>query len=168
MTPANIFIAQSSVDRGQYFFCTLPADLLNRVQPFLGLCVRLYVSWQFLLSGYLKLSNWENTLYLFEYEYRTPILSPSMAAVVGTAGELAFPVLLVLGLAGRLSALGLFAVNAMAVIAYAHVLYSEGFEAAIGQHYLWGFMLLTLAVYGPGALSIDRVLSRRVRPAGKV
>jgi putative oxidoreductase len=43
----------------------------------------------------------------------------------------------------------------MAVVAYAHVLLAPGFEAALGQHYLWGFMLVILAVYGPGRLSLD-------------
>ena len=62
---------------------------------------------------------------------------------------------------GRLPALGLFAVNALAVISYSHVLFSEGFEAAIGQHYFWGFMLAMLAVYGPGAITLDRLTWER-------
>jgi uncharacterized membrane protein YphA (DoxX/SURF4 family) len=41
------------------------------------------------------------------------------------------------------------------------VLYQEGFEAAIGQHYLWGFMTLMLALYGPGAWSVDRLIEKR-------
>jgi putative oxidoreductase len=81
--------------------------------------------------------------------------------VAGTAGELVFPVLLIVGLAGRLSAIGLFAVNALAVVSYAHVLLQEGFEAAVAQHYLWGFMLLVIIFYGPGALSVDGLLARR-------
>jgi putative oxidoreductase len=59
----------------------------------------------------------------------------------------------------------MFAVNAMAVISYAHVLYQDGFEAAIGQHYLWGFMLLMLVLYGPGAWSVDRLLEKRIGAA---
>ena len=131
-------------------------DGLGRLAAPFALATRLYVSWQFLKSGYLKLSSWDVTLGLFRDEYRVPLLSPELAAVAGTAGELVFPVLLILGLFGRLGAVGLFAVNAMAVVSYAHVLYAEGFEAAIGQHYLWGFMLATLAIYGPGAWSLDR------------
>ena len=77
---------------------------------------------------------------LFHDEYRVPLLPPTLAAVVGTARELILPVLLIVGLAGGLSALGLFALNAIAVISYAHVLLSKGFEAAVAQHYLWGFM----------------------------
>ena len=43
----------------------------------------------------------------------------------------------------------------VAVVAYAHVLLGEGFEAALGQHYLWGFMLLVVLVCGPGRLALD-------------
>ena len=137
-------------------------DGLGRLATPFAFFTRLYVSWQFLKSGYLKISSWDVTLGLFRDEYHVPVLPPELAAVVGTFGELAFPVLLVLGLFGRLGAVGLFAVNAMAVISYAHVLFSEGFEAAIGQHYLWGFMLAMLAIYGPGGWSLDRVLGPRL------
>ena len=137
------------------------ARALNTLQTPVALAVRLWVSWQFLLSGYLKVSSWENTLFLFENEYRVPLLPSHLAAVVGTTGELAFPVLLILGIAGRLSAIGLFAVNAMAVVSYAHVLLSEGFEAALAQHVLWGFMLVVIAVYGPGKASLDYLMSRQ-------
>src|SRR5687768_2862406 len=106
--------------------------LASLAMPF-ALLTRVYVSWQFLKSGWLKLSSWETTLGLFRDEYHVPLLPPSLAAVVGTFGELFFPVLLIAGLFGRLSALGLFAVNAMAVISYRHVLLTEGFEAALGQ-----------------------------------
>jgi putative oxidoreductase len=121
------------------------------------------VSWVFLKSGWLKISAWDQTLSLFEDEYRVPLLAPHVAAVVGTFGELFFPIFVVLGLAGRLSAVGLFAVNAMAVISYAHVLFQDGFEAAIGQHYLWGFMLLMLSIKGPGGWSVDRLLADRAQ-----
>jgi putative oxidoreductase len=83
-------------------------------------------------------------------------LPPNVAAVVGSFGELFFPVLLVLGLGGRIGALGLSAVNIMAVVSYSQVLLAEGNEAAIGQHILWGFMLLVLALFGNGSLALDR------------
>ncbi|MBM5811915.1 MAG: DoxX family protein [Gammaproteobacteria bacterium] len=131
------------------------ARLLDPLQPLLLLGLRLWVGWQFLKSGWLKLADWDTTLLLFQQEYRVPLLSPAAAAVAGTAGELLFPVLLTLGLWGRLAAIGLSAVNALAVFAYAHVLLQDGFEAALGQHCLWGLMLLVVAVFGPGRWSID-------------
>jgi putative oxidoreductase len=130
-------------------------------ESLLLLATRLYVAWQFLKSGWLKLSDWDTTLFLFEEEYHTPVLPPVAAAVAGTAGEIVFPVLLILGLLGRYAAAGLSAVNAMAVVAYSHVLLTEGFEAALGQHYLWGFMLLVLIVLGPGRWALDSLRARK-------
>jgi putative oxidoreductase len=54
----------------------------------------------------------------------------------------------------------LFAVNAMAVISYSQVLLAEGSEAALGQHILWGTLLVFLIIYGPGKFSLDYLLDR--------
>ena len=90
-----------------------------------------------------------------------PVLPPDVAAVAGTFGELFFPALLFLGLFGRAGAIGAFFVNAMAVISYRQVLLAEGSEAALGQHILWGFMLLVLIVVGPGRITLDAWLEQR-------
>jgi len=137
------------------------ARILDRFRPWLLLATRLWVSWQFLKSGWLKLTNWDVTLELFRSEYQVPLLPPQLAAVCGTFGELFFPALLVLGLFTRFGALGLFAVNAMAVISYWHVIGGEGYEAALAQHVLWGYMLAVIAVCGAGAVSLDEKLGRR-------
>lgn len=134
---------------------------LDSVRPWLLLAARLWVSWQFLKSGWLKLTNWDVTVELFRMEYQVPLLSPTIAAIAGTLGELFFPLLLVIGLFTRVGALGLLAVNALAVVSYWHVLGGEGFEAALAQHVLWGFMLAVLAVCGGGALTFDEKLGRR-------
>ena len=94
------------------------SQALNWLQAPFALATRLYVSQVFLASGWLKLTNWSQTVGLFETEYHTPVLPPTLAAVVGTFGELFFPILLILGIGGRIGALGLFAVNLMAVISY--------------------------------------------------
>jgi len=133
--------------------------------PF-ALATRLWVSWQFFKSGLLKVQDWDATLYLFREEYRVPFLSPALAAVAGTAGELVFPVLVALGFCTRLGALGLFLVNLMAVVSYAHVLLASGFEAALAQHYLWGFMLLVIVIHGPGRIALDAWWDRTEAPSG--
>lgn len=137
------------------------ARLLDKLQPIALFAARLYLADVFIRSGWLKLTSWESTVSLFESEYRVPLLSPTAAAVAGTFGELFFPALLLLGLFGRLGALGTFAVNAVAVLAYAHVLMSEGLEAAFGQHLLWGVLSLGLVLFGPGLISVDAWLERR-------
>jgi putative oxidoreductase len=68
---------------------------------------------------------------------------------------LLFPALLILGLGTRYAALGLAAVNVMAVVSYSQVLLAEGSEAALAQHVLWGYMLLVILVFGPGIVSVD-------------
>jgi len=132
---------------------------LDKLRSLLLLGTRLWVSWQFLKSGWLKVNNWDVTLELFRSEYQVPVLSPTLAAITGAFGELFFPTLLVLGLFARMGALGLFAVNALALYSYWHVLGQDGFDAARGQHYLWGFMTLVIATCGPGYFSIDRLLA---------
>ncbi len=134
--------------------------------PF-ALFARWYVGWQFFHSGILKVTSWETTLSLFVDEYHVPLLPPHAAAVLGAAGELLFPTLLFAGFMGRFGALGLFAVNAVAVVSYRHVLFEEGFEAALGQHVLWGAIALYLLIHGPGWLSLDALLRRMRRTAAQ-
>jgi putative oxidoreductase len=139
---------------------TAAARVASWLESALLLAFRWYVAWQFLKSGWLKLADWESTLYLFQDEYHVPLLPPTLAAVAGTTGEIVFPVLLILGLLTRYAALGLSFVNVMAVVSYAHVLLTSGFEAALGQHYLWGTLLLVVMIFGPGRWSADELLKR--------
>ncbi len=139
------------------------ADFL---QPAFLFASRVYVSWQFFKSGWLKVTDWSSTLSLFRDEYHVPLLPPYAAAVSGAFGELFFSSVIVLGLGGRIGPIGLFFVNAMAVISYRDVLLADGAEAALAQHVLWGFMLLMLIVFGTGSWSSDRLIGRRL-PAAK-
>jgi putative oxidoreductase len=134
---------------------------LDSVQPAAALAARVYVAQVFFLSGLTKLRDWGTTVALFTDEYHVPLLSPTAAAVLGTAGELVLPVLLALGLGGRVAALGLFVVNAVAVVALAEIA-----PAALQQHILWGALLVALAVYGNGPWSLDRVWDRAA-PRGR-
>jgi putative oxidoreductase len=148
-----------SIANIHHLLVAIPGRVLGNFESLLLLSVRLWVSWEFLKSGWLKITSWQSTVFLFQNEYHVPVLPPYVAAVAGTAGELVFPALLIVGAAGRLSAAGLFAVNVMAVVSYAHVLLTDGFEAAVGQHYLWGFALLVLVVLGPGRVSVDHLVA---------
>jgi putative oxidoreductase len=123
---------------------------LDGAQPLAALLARAYVAQVFFTSGLTKLRDWETTLALFTDEYRVPLLSPAVAAVAGTAGELALPMLLLLGLGGRFAALGLSVVNAVAVISLAEIA-----PAALQQHITWGVLLAALALYGVGRWSLD-------------
>ncbi len=136
-------------------------SLVDRLQPVALLALRLYVSSVFLRSGLVKISDWSATLALFHDEYKVPLLPPDLAACVGAFGELTFPVLIALGLMGRFGAAGLFVVNAMAVVSYPQL---WGFDCPAGlhMHFVWGAILLALAVFGPGRLSLDELILRRM------
>lgn len=129
--------------------------LLNWFAPVVDLAARSWVAWEFSKSGLVKIQSWESTLTLFEYEYSVPILPPQLAAITGTATELIFPVLLALGLFGRVPATVLFFFNIMAVMSYPDIS-----PAGVNQHILWGLIFGLLAVHGSGKLSLDTLLFR--------
>lgn len=164
---------QALIDRTQYF--EVPA------QSVLSLLIRLHLVQVFFLAGLTKIRDWETTVALFTDEYTVPFLPPEWAAAGGAFGELVFPILLLIGLGGRLPALGLFAVNLVAVISYPTALFPEGYELAtnawssevFGQlfgafyqamtpalkdHFYWGILLLVLAAFGNGKFALDRLL----------
>jgi len=111
----------------------------------------------FFKSGLTKIANMDTTVLLFTHEYQVPLLSPEIAAYLGTAAELVLPVLLVLGLGGRLAAAALFVFNIVAVISYPDLN-----DAGVMQHQYWGVLLLIPLLYGPGKLSIDWIIRRRL------
>jgi len=131
---------------------------ISALSPLLDLGLRLWVARVFWNSGLTKIQSWDTTLMLFEYEYAVPLLPPNVAAVLATGVELAAPVLLVLGLGTRVSALALFVLNAVAVIAY-----SDISIAGLKDHYLWGALLMVTFFHGPGKLSVDHFLSKKLR-----
>lgn len=125
-------------------------------EPFL-LISRIYVAKVFFMSGLTKINDWGTTVMLFTDEYKVPFLSPSVAALMGTVGELVLPVLLVVGLCGRFAALGLFVVNVVAVVALTDIP-----VPALQQHVFWGWMLAMLAIVGMGQWSADCWLKKRL------
>lgn len=128
---------------------------LDFLAPVVDLAVRLWVAAVFFRSGLTKIQSWDTTILLFTNEYHVPLLSPELAAVLGTAAELVLPVLLALGLGGRLAAAALFVFNIVAVISY-----PELGDAGLEQHQVWGLLMLVTVLHGPGALSIDHLIAR--------
>lgn len=118
------------------------AKPLDALAPLADLLLRLYIGKVFFLSGLTKIADWDTTLFLFTDEYHVPLLPPQLAAIGGTVGELVLPVMLVLGLLTRISAVGLFALNLVAVASYYHVL--KDIPAALQDHFEWGLMILAL------------------------
>ena len=130
--------------------------VLNFCAPALDLGIRLWVANVFWKSGLTKIATWDSTVMLFTHEYQVPLLSPEIAALLATGAELVFPVLLVLGLAGRVSAAALFVFNVIAVISYPDLN-----EVGLKDHVYWGILLLVTLLHGPGKLSLDHLIQRR-------
>lgn len=108
------------------------------------------VSGEFTL-GWPRLSS--SAVDLFRDEYKLPLLPPELAAVMATVGEHVLPLLLLLGLATRLSAFGLLVMTA--------VIQFLVYPGAYATHGVWAAVLLWLMVRGGGAFSLDRVIARR-------
>ncbi|MBB4287150.1 DoxX family protein [Roseospira goensis] len=121
----------------------------------IGLLARLGLAGVFWRSGQTKVSGWEitdTTYFLFQDEYAVPLLPPDLAAQLATTAEHVFPVLLVLGLFTRLSALGLLVMTAVIQV----FVYPGNWP----EHALWATALLLLILRGPGPLSLDHLLGR--------
>jgi len=130
------------------------ADLLGRVPCSLHLLLfRLAIAGVFLPAGLLKVASWQSTLALFQDEYKVPILTPVVAAAMGTGIELLCSSLLIAGLATRLATLPLLAQIATIQL----FVYPQAWH----EHLVWGSILLVLLTRGGGAVSIDRVLAGR-------
>lgn len=90
---------------------------------------------------------------LFQSEYALPLLPPSLAATMAATAEHVFPLLLVLGLATRMSATGLLVMTLVIQL----LVYPDAWPT----HGLWMALMLYLMAKGPGALSIDHLIARR-------
>ena len=132
------------------------AGLIDRLQPLFALALRIYVGRVFFASGLIKLSGWSSTVALFANEYHVPVLPPYLAAVLGTAAEIGLPVLLVLGLGTRFTALAMFVFNIVAATSYPDLS-----PAGLKDHMLWGALLLVTFFYGPGKIAVDHWLKQR-------
>lgn len=108
------------------------------------------VSGEFTL-GWPRLS--DSVVDLFRDEYRLPLISPEIAALLAALGEHVLPILLLLGLATRLSALGLLGMTLTIQL----LVYPDAYPT----HGTWAAVLLYLMVQGPGKLSIDHWMDRR-------
>lgn len=118
-----------------------------------ALALRVFPAMVFLQSGRTKVEGFgikESTWFLFEHEYALPLIPSDWAAVMATVAEHVLPVLMILGLMTRLSALGLLAMTAVIQIFV--------YPGAWITHGLWAAALLAVIVHGPGRWSIDRAL----------
>ena len=122
----------------------------------LGLTIRIGIANVFWRSGQTKVSGWhvtDSTIQIFRDEYKLPLIPPEWAANLAALQEHLFSFLLVIGLASRLSALGLLSMTAVIEI----FVYPESWP----DHLLWSGALLYVIARGPGEFSLDALIRRR-------
>ena len=131
-------------------------DFAERIpSSILGLVIRVGIADVFWRSGQTKVSGWhvtDTTIQLFRDEYKVPLVPPEVAANLAAVQEHLFSVLLVIGLASRLSALGLLGVTAVIQI----FVYPHNWP----DHLLWSGCLLYVIARGPGEFSLDALIRR--------
>lgn len=101
--------------------------------------------------GWPRLS--DSVVDLFRDEYRVPVIPPEIAALMAAFAEHVFPVLLLIGLATRFSALALLGMTLVIQL----FVYPDAYPT----HGVWMTVLLFLAARGGGVLSLDHALARR-------
>jgi len=132
------------------------AGLLTRLlsHDFLALISRVSIAAIFFLSGRTKVEGWltitPGAYELFRSEYKLPLIPPEIAVHLASYAEHLFPILLVLGIFTRLSALALFGMTLTIQL----FVYPDAWPT----HLSWAAILLYVAGRGAGVLSLDRVL----------
>ena len=149
----------------------LAASVFERIPHwFIALLARFSIAAVFWKSGQTKIEGFaidliegrftlgiphfsDSAIDLFKDEYKLPFVPPEVAALMAATAEHVFPVLLLIGLATRLSA---FALLIMTIVIEVFV-----YPAAYPLHGVWAVVLLYLMKHGPGQISLDYWLAKR-------
>jgi putative oxidoreductase len=146
----------TSQKRGLLGACNRAADRLSSLVGhwLLALAARVSVGAIFFLSGRTKVDGVltvnDNAYALFREEYRVPVLPPELAAQLVAYAEHLFPILLILGLFARFSALALLGITVVIQIFI--------YPAAWPTHLAWAVLMLYVVGRGAGPVSLDRVI----------
>jgi len=98
----------------------------------------------------------DSVVALFRDEYRLPLVSPEVAAPLAAFAEHLFPLLILLGLATRFSAVALLIMTMTIQL----LVYPDAYPT----HGVWATVLLFLIAKGAGTFSLDHLIARRFDP----
>jgi putative oxidoreductase len=154
--PAAVASASGPVGTVQRIVATL-----DRIPYwFIAFGARLFPAALFWQSGETKVAGFHlkpSAVALFANEYQLPVIDPVAAAYLSAVGEHVLPILLVLGLATRLAALGLLFMTAVIEIFV--------YPGAWPTHGVWATCFLLVIARGPGEISLDAMIARRFKTA---
>ena len=125
------------------------------------LVLRLALARPFFASGLTRWDGWFTlsfgTKILFSEEYKLhifgaeiPFPMPELVATMASTAEIVLPILLAFGFLTRWAALGLLVMTAIIQLTY-----PDGWA---NFHLYWAAMALAIMTFGPGAISLDRLI----------
>jgi putative oxidoreductase len=124
----------------------------------IALAARVFPAAVFWQSGQTKVAGFHlkpSAIALFQNEYQLPLIDPAIAAHISAFSEHFFPILLVIGLATRFSALALLFMTAVIEIFV--------YPGAWPTHGVWATCFLVVISRGPGWLSLDHLIDQKYR-----
>ena len=124
------------------------ADLT--VWPLFDLALRILLAQPFLASGLLKLSAWDQAIFLATNEYPVSWAGPETAAILGVGIELGAGVLLALGLFARFAGAALGALALAIQFTY----------LPLDLHIHWTMLAFWFVLAGAGPISLDALFRR--------
>jgi putative oxidoreductase len=145
---------------------SVPGRIIQRVIAAMGcipdwliaLAARVFPAAVFWQSGQTKVAGFHlkpSAIALFQNEYQLPLIDPAIAAHISAFSEHFFPILLVIGLATRFSALALLFMTAVIEI----FVYPDAWPT----HGVWATCFLVVISRGPGWLSLDHLIGQKYR-----
>ncbi|WP_027819457.1 DoxX family protein [Paraburkholderia bannensis] len=157
----------SSVPRAKRPFEFLVRSLVDQIQSIAAAVapplLRIALALPFLRSGHTRwngfLSISPATLFLFENQFKLHVLgaaydfpAPDTIALLVATAEVTLPVLLILGLATRFTALALLIMTGVI-----QLVFPDGWA---NFHLYWAALAIGIMALGPGPLSLDRPISQ--------
>jgi putative oxidoreductase len=145
---------------------SVPGRIIQRAIAAMGcipdwlieLAARVFPAAVFWQSGQTKVAGFHlkpSAIALFQNEYQLPLIDPAIAAHISAFSEHFFPILLVIGLATRFSALALLFMTAVIEI----FVYPDAWPT----HGVWATCFLVVISRGPGWLSLDHLIAQKYR-----
>lgn len=131
--------------------------LLNLLIPLGDLIARIWVAQIFLRDGWFKLQSWNHTVALFNKHF---VSSPEFTAGLALAAEIILPILLILGLGGRIIILLFLIFNIFTMYSYNFIWTPEG-STNLNEQISWAMLLMLLMLHGSGKFSLDHWLHKR-------
>lgn len=144
-------------------FALIPAWLpllvlrITLARPFFASGLTRWDGWFTLSFGTRTLFAEEYKLHIFGAEIPFPM--PELMATLASTAEIVLPILLAFGLLTRWAALGLLGMTAVIQLTYP--------DAWPDYHLPWAAMALAIMTFGPGLVSLDRLLGLDGRSPGR-